>query len=242
MGAHVILEVPAPLKKLLSQIPGAQVVLAFGEPLPPFDYYCPIMSLPRAFKTRLDTIPASIPYLRAPADRVAHWETRLPKANCLRIGLVWSVSSASKVSDGYNKWLSFNQLDPLVSVDGISFVSLHRERDLSSEDASAVANCVRVVDFGHEQPDFVDTAAIISSLDLVISVDTALGHLAGALGVPVWIMLKFSPDWRWLLGRSDSPWYPNARLFRQPRLGDWDSVIAEVAQEVVRLRDARSTP
>jgi hypothetical protein len=234
--------VPAPLKKLLSQIPGAQVVLAFGEPLPPFDYYCPIMSLPRAFKTRLDTIPASIPYLRAPPERVAHWGTRLPEANCLRIGLVWSVSRASKLSDQYMKGLSFNRLVPLLSVDGISFVSLHRERDLSPEDASAAANCVRVVDFGHEQPEFVDTAAIISSLDLVISVDTALGHLAGALGVPVWIMLPFSPDWRWLLGRSDSPWYPNARLFRQPRLGDWDNVIAEIAQELVRLRDAKSMP
>ncbi len=240
-GATAILEVQPPLKRLLSTLDGAQTVLARGEPLPHFDFHCPLLSLMRVFNTRLDSIPRGTPYLRAPTDRIAHWQVRLPQTGSLRVGLVWSTSSASKWGGG-NKWLRFKQLAPLLSVDCASFVSLHRERDLSPEDASAVAGSGRIVDFGSEQPDFIDAAAMISSLDLVISVDSALGHLAGALGVPVWIMLPFSAEWRWLLERDDSPWYPTARLFRQPQLNDWESVLAQVARELVQLNKTRSLP
>ena len=239
-GANVILEVQPPLKPLLMGLRGVQAVLARGERLPQFDYHCPMMSLPCAFGTRIDTIPSAAAYLRAPADRVEQWRARLPQSGGLRVGLAWASSAGSRWGGG-NRWLAFQKLAALLSVDSVTFVSLHRARDLPADDAAALASSARILDFGREQPDFVDTAAIISSLDLVISVDSALGHLAGALGIPVWLMLPFLPEWRWLLARRDSPWYPSARLFRQPQLGDWDSVVVEVAQDVARMRAAGAT-
>ena len=232
-GARVILEVQPSLKQLLSTVEGPHIVLARGEPLPHFDFQCPLMSLARAFNTRLDTIRGECPYLRAPAERIEQWRARLPQTDSVRVGLVWSTGQAERLGGG-NRSLSFKRLAPLLSVDRAYFVSLHRERDLSPEDAEAVASNDRVVDFGREQPDFLDAAAIISSLDLVISVDTALSNLAGALGVPVWIMLPFVPEGRWLLKCGDTRWYPTARFFRQPQSRDWESVLVQVARELRR--------
>ena len=225
-GATVFLAVHTELKTLFADV-GAAAVYGEGEPLPACDLRCPLLSLPLAFGTTLDTVPAKIPYLRAPAAALAHWKPRLPQAPGLRVGLAWS-GSANK--QGRQRALALEALSPILSAPDVTFVSLHRRADLAAEDAALLAGRGNVLQF--EAPDFGDAAAIIASLDLVISVDTSLAHLAGATGKPVWILLPFSADWRWLRGREDSPWYPTARLFRQPGPGDWTSVMQRVAEEL----------
>jgi tetratricopeptide (TPR) repeat protein len=225
--AKVILEVQPALRSLLSEIPGAYKVLSRGEPLPEFDFHCPLLSLPLAFNTRLETIPAAIPYLVAKAAVVKSWEKRLGKRNVPRVGIVWSGLSAN-VNDR-KRSIALSRLAALAGA-GVKLVSLQNE--VRSEDEKALAANRQILHFGSQLEDFSDTAALVSLMDLVVSVDTSVAHLAGALGKPVWILLPFAPDWRWLVDREDSPWYPTARLFRQPRIGDWDSVIDKVKQEL----------
>ncbi len=225
--AKVILEVQPSLRSLLSEISGAYKVLSRGEPLPEFDFHCPLLSLPLAFNTRLETIPATIPYLGARAAVVKRWEDNLGKRDVPRVGIVWSGLSTN-VND-HNRSIALSRLAALAGP-SVKLVSLQNE--VRAEDEKALAANKQILHFGSELEDFSDTAALVSLMDLVVSVDTSVAHLAGALGKPVWILLPFAPDWRWLVDREDSPWYPTARLFRQPKIGDWDSVIDKVKQDL----------
>jgi tetratricopeptide (TPR) repeat protein len=227
-GAAVLLEVQPPLKSLLSGTAGVAQIFARGEPLPGFDLHCPLMSLPLALRTALDTIPADIPYVRAPADRVAQWQARLGESGPLRVGIVWAGSAVHK--NNHNRSIAFDRFRSLLSVPDVAFVSLQQE--LGAAEAASLERYPNVIRLGGELRDFADTAAVVSLLDLVVSADTAMVHLAGALGRPVFALLPFAPDFRWLLDRPDSPWYPTVRLFRQPRSGDWESVLARVRDEL----------
>jgi tetratricopeptide (TPR) repeat protein len=226
-GAHVVLEVQPPLAALLAASGCAQTVVAAGAPLPPFDLQCPLLSLPKLFATTMANIPAPIPYISAPPDRTAAFAARLP-SDAPRVGLAWSGHRAN--SKDHDRSIPFAQLAPLLAVPGVRFISLHK--DVRASDADALAACGNIIDLRAQLNDFADTAAAIANLDLVVTVDTAVAHLAGAMGRPVWILLPCVPDFRWLLDRTDSPWYPTARLFRQVRAGDWDETIARVAREL----------
>ena len=234
-GATVVLEVQPPLARLMTTAPGVAQVVARGDASPAFDVHCPLMSLPLALRTCLATIPAVTPYLTAdPADRT-RWRERLAPVHGLRVGLVWAGNSyrdqlASAVFDA-RRSVSLAALAPLGAVAGVSFVSLQK----AGPAVQAPPPGLELYDFTDELNDFADTAALIEALDLVISVDTAVAHLAGALAKPVWLLNRFDPDWRWLLDRDDSPWYPTLRQFRQPRYGDWESVIEQVVEALRRL-------
>ena len=229
-GARVLLEVPATLRLLMSDISGVYRILSYGDPLPEFECHCPLLSLPLAFNTRLQTIPATIPYLRAAEALVKSWEHRLGHTNALRVGIVWSGRRAHK--NDHNRSIALSRLVALARP-GMTLVSLQNE--VRAEDEGVLAAHPQIAHFGSELRDFSDTAALMSLMDLVISVDTSAAHLAGALGKPIWILLPFVPDWRWLLDREDSPWYPTARLLRQPRMGDWDSVIDTVMHNLTSM-------
>jgi hypothetical protein len=227
-GGRVILEVPDALLPLLADLKGAAALLGRGSALPDFDLHCPLMSLPLAFGTTLDTIPSDVPYLRAPTGRLNAWRARLDNLPCPRIGLVWSGKPSHK--NDHNRSIPLATFAPAVRQTGLTFVSLQREyRDADRTDLARWPNLKR---FDHALTDFADTAALIDQLDLVIAVDTAVAHLAGAMGKPLWVLLSHIQDWRWLLGHADSPWYPTARLLRQPQIGDWDSVIAKLTQDL----------
>ncbi|HLX17519.1 MAG TPA: tetratricopeptide repeat protein [Bradyrhizobium sp.] len=228
-GARVIVEVQEPLFELMTDLAGAPQLISSGDPLPDFDFHCPLPSLPLAFKTRLDTIPADIPYLRVPPQALEYWRDQLGEKRALRIGLAWA-GNAKHVRD-QERSMPLRDLLPLFGIDA-TFVSLQKQ--VRAGDAEMLERC-GVLQFGDELTDFSDTAALISQLDLVISVDTSVAHLAGALGKPVWILLTHAPDWRWLLDRHDSPWYPSARLFRQQATRDWRSVTAQVRQALHEL-------
>jgi hypothetical protein len=228
MGASVVLEVPDALTGLLGRLEGVAAVVARGAPLPGFDLQCPMGSLPLALATALATIPADIPYLAASAERIAQWRSRLAPLRHPRVAFVWS-GHAGHPNDR-NRSLPLARLAPLLEMEPVSFVSLQRE--LSDADAQMLAGFSQVTPIGAELRDFDDTAAVLGLCDLVITVDTAVAHLAGALGRPTWILLPFAPDWRWLLERTDSPWYPTARLYRQQEPGDWESVVAQVRKDL----------
>jgi tetratricopeptide (TPR) repeat protein len=237
-GAEVILEVQPELIRLLE--------LSMGDPklrilprarsfpgvegLPDSDYYAPLMSLPLLFGTSLETIPAEVPYLRADPEREAWWAERLSALPGARVGLVWA-GRPSNTQD-YVRSITLDRLAPLGDVAGISFVSLQKGEAASQ--AGAPPRDMALHDFTAELRDLADTAALVSALDLVISVDSAVAHLAGALGKPVWMMNRRHGDWRWMIDREDSPWYPTLRLFHQSSAGDWDTVIARVASELRR--------
>jgi tetratricopeptide (TPR) repeat protein len=223
-GARTVLEVQTELKAVLSRLPGCAAVIGRGEPRPAHDLQCPFGSLPLALKTRADAIPAEIPYLTADAERIERWRDRLAAFGAPRIAIVWAGNPSH--SNDRNRSIALAQLAPLWSVDGARFVSV--QRDLRPGDAELLAEAP-VLHLGAELDDFDDTAAVLEQCSLVITVDTALAHLAGALGRPLWVLLPFSPDWRWTVHGDRSPWYPAARLFRQPQPGDWASVVARVA-------------
>jgi tetratricopeptide (TPR) repeat protein len=225
LGARVILEVQAELNTLMRGLDAVDTVVARGEPLPQFELQCPLASLPLACKTEIATIPASIPYIAVSPDRVAVWRKRLPQRSLL-VGLAWA-GRPSHPNDR-NRSLAFERLVPLLATPGACFVSL--QYDVCSEDDSILRQHPDILRLGQEVKDFADTAAIISVLDVVVSVDTAVAHLAGALGKPLFLMLPHAADFRWLVGRQDSPWYPAARLFRQPRFGDWETVVTQVGE------------
>jgi tetratricopeptide (TPR) repeat protein len=219
--ATVLLEVQASLKPLLKSLRGVTQVFAKGEPLPPFDLQCPVMSLPLAFRTDAASIPADVPYLAPSAEATALWKDKLGARTKPRIGLAWSGNPGQQ--NDRNRSMRLADLAPLIGDERFEFHVLQNEiRDADRATLTAFP-ALRV----HAAP-FDDTAAIIDALDLTISVDTSILHLAGALARPAWGMLTFSPDWRWLMERSDSPWYPTVRLFRQTAVGDWDGVVAQV--------------
>jgi tetratricopeptide (TPR) repeat protein len=243
-GARVILEVQQPLHGLLAGVEGVSQVLTQGDPRPAFDYYCPLMSLPLAFRTTLATLPARTPYIRSDARKALYWKERLGAKAKLRVGLVWSGGFRAHqpelwaINDRRNVPLS--KFAALKHPD-IEFYSLQKGRPAESELADLVSrhwDGPHLADFTDELGDFTDTAALMEQLDLLISVDTSTAHLAGAMGKPVWILNRFDACWRWLLDRTDSPWYPSARLYRQESAGDWDRVIRRVASDLhVRVRD-----
>jgi hypothetical protein len=229
-NARVILEVENPLQELMSSLAGTTQIIIKGNALPDFDLQCPLLSLPLALGTRLETIPAATPYLRAPEEALKNWQGRLgPKARP-RIGLAWSGNPKHK--NDKNRSISLRSLLPLLDIEA-TFVSL--QKGVRPDDSMVLREHDDILDFGDTVKDFSDIAALISHMDLVISVDTSVAHLAGALAKPVWILLPFIPDWRWLLDRDDSPWYPTARLFRQDDTRGWDSVIMRVHEALSKV-------
>jgi tetratricopeptide (TPR) repeat protein len=227
-GANVILEVQPELTALLSRLEGATTVIPHGAPTPPYDVHCPLGSLPLALKTEPSNVPAPIPYLSADEAHLAKWSARVgPRP---RIAIAWS-GNASHLNDR-NRSMPFAKLAPLFSSPA-RFISIQRE--VRAEDENVLAAEPRVTHIGGELNDFDDTAAVVALCDLVIAVDTAVVHLAGAMGRPVWVMVPFAPDWRWTLDGDSTPWYPTARLFRQTALGDWDSVINNVSAALREL-------
>jgi ADP-heptose:LPS heptosyltransferase len=189
-----------------------------------------MLSLPWAFATGMNSIPAKVPYVHPDPVRAELWRQRL-SGNSLRIGLVWAGSPTFP----HERWrcVPLELLAPLTHIEGTNFYSL--QMGPKANEVKALGSRVRIVDLQDEQEDFADTAAIVANLGLVISIDTSVAHLAGAMGKPVWILLHKSPDWRWLLDREDSPWYPTARLFRQSTLGNWQDVMARVECELRAL-------
>lgn len=295
LGAKVVLEVPGPLMRLCAGLDGVTTLVEQGQALPDFDCHCPLLSLPLALGTTLDTIPADVPYLFADPQRSAVWRERIAAAmherhadGDLRVGLVWAGGHRPHVPElrknDARRSMSLEQLHALFDVDGVQYFSLqigpaaaqldalrlrntrdHDVHDADIHDANVrdgdirdartgnagkqettphdrgiASRGPRIIDMTEAITDFADTADLIDNLDLVISVDTSTAHLAGAMGKPVWIFNRFDTCWRWLLDRTDSPWYPSARLFRQPSLGQWDIVVDDVCHaletEVARRR------
>jgi tetratricopeptide (TPR) repeat protein len=225
-GARVIGEVQPELVPLLSQLDGV-VIIAKGEALPHFDLHCPLLSLPLAFGTEFSTIPAEIPYLAAPAARLAHWRDRLPVGK-QRAGFVWSGSPAHK--NDTNRSIPLARLAPLF--ESLPFACFSLQREMRDADRDTLQRLPNLTDLGSDLADFAETAAVIAMLDVVVSVDTSVAHLAGAMGKPAVILLPHAADFRWLRDRRDTPWYPTAKLLRQPAFGDWDSVIAGLADQL----------
>jgi hypothetical protein len=245
LGAQVIFEVQAPLLNTFFDYEGVSTIKA-GDNIPQYDFQCPLLSLPLAFNTTLETIPNSHPYIRADPHQVAHWKAKLDLKTKLRIGLVWSggfrpnqpevwaINKRRNIALEYFK--AFKDIDA-------DFYSLQKGIEAEAELVNLVNSNwggPRIIDHTKDLQDFSDTAALIANLDLVVSVDTSTAHMAGALGKPVWILNKFDNCWRWLIHRQDSPWYPSARLFRQEAPGDWESVITQVHTELQKLTEKNS--
>ena len=224
LGARVLLHVPAAIAPTLAAMPGIERVIPYGEDPPAFDTHCSLMSLPRAFRTEITTIPATVPYINTPPDRVAAWRQRLgPRDGRRRVAIAWSGSTAL-----WNRSMPLATLAPLLArPDCVFHVA---QTDIAAPDRATLAGLPHVLDHSAALGDFADTAALLAAMDLVISVDTVLVHLAGALARPVWTMLPFGADYRWMSVTDASPWYPTMRLFRQPAFDDWDSVLAAIGQ------------
>jgi hypothetical protein len=225
-GARVVLEVNAETRSLARRLDGCDDIIVRGELPPPFHQHCEMMSLPMAMRLSLDDLPGAMPYLHADPERVAHWRQRLDALPRPLVALVWA-GRPTHVNDA-NRSLRLDQLAPL-ALPGVSFVSIQKG-PASSQSG------MPLISLSDEIRDFEDTAAILSLVDLLVSVDSSPVHLAGALGRPCWVMLPFVPDWRWLMARDDTPWYPETRLFRQTRRGDWDGVIATMREALSRWK------
>lgn len=223
------------LKTLFAALEGVDTIISFDEQIPAadWDFWTPLLSIPYYCNTRLDSIPAKIPYLRAPSNRIAKWASLLQE-NGLRVGLVWKGNPLFE-NDADRSLPSLDVLAPLGAVTGVNFISL--QKGAGEDEAAQPPNGLPLLNLGPQLEDFADTAAVVESLDLVICVDTAIAHLAGALGKPCWVLLPaYKTDWRWLTDRTDSPWYPGImRLFRQSTMGDWTTVIAEVVTSLEHL-------
>jgi tetratricopeptide (TPR) repeat protein len=225
-GGKIILGCQTDILCMLNRIDGIDRTVTTDQKIPKFDVHCPLVSLPLALGTRLESIPANMPYLHPEKQRVHMWGDRLGEKNCrLRVGLAWAGNPFFR--GDRTRSMHISQLGALSQAHGVEFFSL--QKGAAAGQATAPAPGLSLIDLGPELKDFADTAAVMSHLDLILSTDTSVPHLAGALGKPVWTMLQYSPDWRWLLGREDSPWYPTMRLFRQKQPGDWESVVKEVA-------------
>ena len=218
-GGQVMLECQAKLALLFAGLPGVERVLVRGQRLPPFDFHCPLASLPLAFGTDLNSIPAAVPYLKVDEILRAKWSTRLgPSDGRRRIGVRWS--GRPNFHRHRNPAIAPSELAPLMGTKDAVFYALQP------------AESPELVDFSVDLTDFSQTAAFIANLDLVLTVDTSVAHIAGAIGTPVWLMLPKVADWRWFLNRQDSPWYPTMRLFRQTEFGDWTPVVRNISQSL----------
>jgi tetratricopeptide (TPR) repeat protein len=237
-GAQVIVECQKELASLLQSVEGIAKVVVRGEELPEFDVQCPLLSLPLAIDTTLETIPAIVPYMAADAGLTKTWKAKISQDNSkMKIGFAWAGNPGFKQNRYRNMPLEL--FLPLTQIPDVAFYSLQKGGE--AEEAKNPPGGMRLFDYTEDILDFSDTASFIKNLDLIISVDTAIAHLAGALGKPVWTLLPFSPEWRWLLNREDCPWYPTMRLFRQPALGNWEPVIEYVRNELHELTDTFST-
>jgi tetratricopeptide (TPR) repeat protein len=226
-GGTVVVLCQPELSRLLSGQLQIDRVVSDDASAAPFDVHCPLLSLPRVLKTTPGTIPGAVPYLSADSNLVEQWRQRISQqAPGLKVGLVWAGRPLNARDE--QRSLELAALAPLAQVEGVEFYSLQKGE--AGAQASSPPAGMRMTDWTAELGDFADTAALVSNLDLVISVDTSVAHLAGALANPVWTFMAFSPDWRWKLNRSDTPWYPTMRLFRQPKWGDWNSAIEQVAE------------
>jgi tetratricopeptide (TPR) repeat protein len=237
-GARVILAAPRALARLLTGLRGVDTIIKHGDKFPPYDFQCPLMSLPRAFRTTPSTIPAATHYLSMEIQQAAAWRERLRDLPGYKIGVAWSGNprpfqpSASAIDR--RRSIAFETFSALFECPGVSFVSLQKNDDPHSKKSNP-----RLHDWTDELQDFADTAALMDALDLVISVDTSVVHLAGALGKPVWLLNRYDTCWRWLLNRNDSPWYPTLRQFRQPAPGDWNSVLLSVRAALRELGERK---
>ena len=235
MGAKVIVECQEELVSLLKNVEGIHSVIPRDKQLPAFDIHYPLLSLPYIFGTKLETIPAKIPYIHADETMVQKWQNKIESpASSFKIGLIWA--GDPKLKFGHSRSCPLELFSSLAELDDFIFYSLQKGE--SSEQASNPPKGMKLIDYTEDIHDFSDTAAIMNNMDLIISVDTAVAHLAGALGKRVWVLLPFVPDWRWMKDREDSPWYPTMKLFRQPSSGDWQSVMGtleEALKELVHL-------
>ena len=222
-----IVRVPVALRSLTGTLKCPISTVTHKEPLPSHDFHCPLMSLPLAFGTALESIPADIPYLSADIDQVEKWQKRLGPRKKPRISIVWAGRRHEPINR--TRDMPVEALAPLGRLN-IEIISLQKE--IPEEDRKPLESMPQFRCLGETLADFADTAALIENLDMVISIDTAAAHLAGALGKRVWIMLRHSGEWRWLLQRSDSPWYPSMRIFRQQARGGWIGVVREITREL----------
>jgi Tfp pilus assembly protein PilF len=253
-GALVIIECQPPLKTLLQSLEGNFQIVARGEPLPSFDVHCPLMSLPYVLGTRVETIPLTIPYLAADPAKTGYWRVRLKKLDqhdvsvsrqdsMLKVGLVWAGGNRPDMPD-FNRIdlirsLNLNRFSPFSEIPGVAFVSL--QKGPAAAQASEPPRGLTLFDWTDELEDFADTAALVEALDLVITVDTAVAHLAGALGKPTWLLHRYATCWRWGLEGESAPWYPSIRIFRQPIAGEWESVFQRATAELRRLVNERES-
>jgi tetratricopeptide (TPR) repeat protein len=238
-GGTVLLACPEKLVGILSGCAGIDRVVVKGKPIPPFDVHASLLSLPYRLGTTLDDVPAAVPYLTAEPALVEQWRQELGSLRAFKVGIFWQGSPGYR-EDAYRS-IPLARFAPLAAVEGVRLFSLQKGQ--GTEQLAEVAGRFDVTDLGGRLDEttgaFVETAAVVKNLDLVVTCDSAVGHLAGALGVPVWVALPAVPDYRWMLGRPDSPWYPTVRLFRQERLGEWEEVFARMAGELRALAAAR---
>ena len=243
-GARVILEVPHHLYRLMGTLRGVDQLILGGQPIPDHDLRCPTVSLPLAFNTTIDTIPGDVPYLSADPQAAAVWKERLRDIKGKRIGLIWAgesrIGDIDTVNADRRRSTTLMKLAPLADVADCAFFSL--QLGPPAAQAKSPPAGMTLHDYTSELRDFADTAALVENLDLVISVDTSPAHLAGAIGKPVWLLNRFDTCWRWFMERSDTPWYPTMRIFRQPKPGDWDSVVTAIAAALAEFAATDQPP
>jgi len=226
-GAKVILEAPLLLMKLTATLKGHFILIESGKSLPDFDYYCPVVSLPLAFKTSVETIPAPLSYLYVDEAKKQQWNKRLGKHVMTRIGLVWA-GNPDHTNDR-NRSLLLKQFSSLFT---LSFEFHSLQKDIREVDSQTIMDFPHIYQHQDELQDFSDTAALVDAMDVIISVDTSVAHLAGAMGKKLWLLLPYLPDFRWMLNREDSPWYPSARLYRQEKINDWNAPLQKLKNDL----------
>lgn len=231
LNAYIVVEVQKELCNLFKRIKEIDSMIIRGEELPDFDFYSPLMSLPYVFKTRLETIPNEVPYINLDDETVKKWDLKLCDDKKLKIGIAWAGNPGHK-KDKY-RTISLIDYLPILRLKDVNYYSL--QKGIGSEQLKELPDDINIIDMTNEINDFLDTAGLIMNLDLVITVDTAVAHLAGALGKTVWVLIPYVPDWRWMLDREDSPWYPTMRLFRQSRKDNWKDVIDDIIDELKKL-------
>lgn len=230
LNARVVMEVPPSLVSLLQGLEGVDLLVAQGQELPAFDCHCPLMSLPLVFKTQMGTIPSRLSYVSCDPDRVQQWSDKLGPKTKPRVGLVWCGSALHE--DDHIRNLALAQLMAYLPAD-VDYVSL--QKDVRHTDQATLQHHPNIRHLGDQLQDFADTAAVCALMDVVVSVDTSVAHLSAALGRPTWVLLPYVPDWRWLLAREDSPWYPSAKLYRQTQRRAWAEVLTQVRADLSRL-------
>jgi Flp pilus assembly protein TadD len=232
-GGNVVVACPTPLARLAASCRGVREVVVEGAAMPEFDVYALLKSLPGIFGTRLETVPGSVPYFSVDQTLAEKWRGELGSLDGVKVGIGWQ-GNPSHMRDRHRSF-RLEQLEPLARVAGVRLVSC--QKGFGSEQIAGLRDRFSVTDLGSRLGDFMETAAAVQHLDVVITADTSLAHLAGSVGVPVWVALPYAPDWRWLLDRDSSPWYPTMRLFRQMHWGDWGEVFARMARELARLHE-----